>query len=172
MLSPSRTFKTFCSMFTVPCSLLAFGQILLFGVTLTFAADAAPDVKSAEQNSKTTAPAEPKVPEKIRTLMQDRDYPGAVAALDEAIKGLKPADKGGDYLTYLKGCSMKICLQVVCALTIFIVGIVAGVNLHHFSGTSPTPPHDSADVARLFSVRPIVPPSDSHSGSVRLSAGS
>ncbi len=111
MLSPSRISHIFpvpCSMFTVHRSLLALGPVLLFAVTLSFAAEPAPDVKPAEQNSKTTAPAEPKVPEKIRTLMQDRDYAGAVTALDEAIKALKETDKGGDYLTYLKGRALHL----------------------------------------------------------------
>jgi len=59
----------------------------------------------AKAEMKTTAPAEPKVPEKIRTLMQDRDFAGAVTALEEAIKA---GGNGVDYLAYLKGRALHL----------------------------------------------------------------
>ena len=47
----------------------------------------------------------PLVPEPVRQAMQDRDYPAAIKAADEAIKA---KDAAKDYLTYLKGRALYL----------------------------------------------------------------
>jgi uncharacterized protein YfaS (alpha-2-macroglobulin family)/tetratricopeptide (TPR) repeat protein len=58
----------------------------------------------------------PLVDEKIRELMQDRDYPGAIKAVEQAV-GVEGAPQ--DYLTYLKGRALFLQKQYDQAVATF-----------------------------------------------------
>ena len=58
----------------------------------------------------------PLVPEKVRQLMQDRDYAGAIEAIDEAAAA---NDAPKDYLTYLKGRALFLQNEFDRAAAVF-----------------------------------------------------
>ncbi len=63
--------------------------------------------------SMSAAAAEPSVPEKVKTAMQDRNYADAVKAIDEALaakvnKENKDKEVAKDYLQYLKGRALYL----------------------------------------------------------------
>jgi hypothetical protein len=68
---------------------------------------------TAAQSWPSDAPA---VPQRVRQLMQDRDYAAAVKAIDAAVVA---PDAAKDYLTYLKGQALSLEKQYDAAATVF-----------------------------------------------------
>ncbi|HZZ71655.1 MAG TPA: tetratricopeptide repeat protein [Pirellulales bacterium] len=86
------------------CSLWSLALVRVRAADLPTAAQA--DGKAAKPKpSHEPRLTEPKVPEKIRQAMQDRNYAAAVVALNEALEAKPPE---GDYLTYLKGRALHL----------------------------------------------------------------
>jgi len=97
-----------------PRSVLVFLALAILALPLSAAEPAAPDAPA-----KSDAPVASDVPlvdEKVRELMQDRNFPEAIKAIDAAAQA---EDAPQDYLTYLKGRALYLQQQYDQAVATF-----------------------------------------------------
>ncbi|HEV3003875.1 MAG TPA: tetratricopeptide repeat protein, partial [Pirellulales bacterium] len=95
-----------------PALLVALAWLTVW-VTPVFAADK-PDKKAAERPQ--IEPAEPQVPESIRSLLEDRKYAEAAAAIDK-VAGEKDVDQ--EWLAYLKARALYLAGSYDDAVTAY-----------------------------------------------------
>ena len=104
------------------CALLV-AALAFVPMTLQAAEPAKPEAKPAApaEVAKPAVPAValsdgPAIPEPIRQLLQDRNYPEAIQAIDAALAAKHPA---ADYLLWLKGRAQHLAGQLDAALATF-----------------------------------------------------